>query len=132
MANKRKKVKTKKVTGSKAGHYNLDIKDKLSETKLKQWIVKAVEMLKDNYPASFIRQHIALNKQGVVNDVVITRILTAANAEISNEYFNKQSEVTAVHLKRYSKQIKKLLAVEELDRIKLIQQKKVELVMKIG
>jgi hypothetical protein len=115
MANsgKHKKIKHKKLINSP----NLKNDNvQLSDTKLKKWIVKAVEMLKDNYPATYIRQHIALNKEGVVNTAVIDRIITAANAEIGKEYFTKQSEITALHLKRYNKQIKKLREVKELDQ----------------
>jgi hypothetical protein len=115
---KPKSVKHKKITKAiKLDNPNSRVE--LSETKLKQWIIKAVEMLKDNFPASYIRQYIALNKQGVVSEDVINRIMHCANAEISNEYFNKQSQVISIHSKRYSKQLKKLLAVEELPQDKI-------------
>jgi hypothetical protein len=91
-------------------------KDKLSETKLKQWIVKAIELLKEGCSPAFIKQHIALNKKGAVTVGILDKILSAAHTEISSEYVNKRSEVVALHIQRYNKQIKKLLAVEELDQ----------------
>jgi hypothetical protein len=86
----------------------------LSNTIFKKWIQIALDLMDEGYSTSYIREHIAANKEGSVKQTAIDAVMANANEKIAHNQFLQRQEVTALHLKRYNMMIKELLAVEEL------------------
>lgn len=95
-------------------NYNKNSKP-LEETLKKKWVVEAVELMKQGYSTSYIRQQIAASKKGKVNSVVIDNILATVNELIFTESLTGKEQVKMIHVRRYNRQINRLLATEELD-----------------
>lgn len=107
----------KSVKRPKAQKFNLNFDNgKLSGTKKKQWVLKAVEMLKQNYTNAWVREYIINQKEGSISEVAINDIFSEANLILTTEQYQKSTELTAIHVTRYNATIRRLLAVEELDQ----------------
>jgi hypothetical protein len=95
---------------------NLDInREKLDATLKKQWILKAIELMREGYSTSYIREHIRINKEGSKTDAALTSILQEANAQIISSQFNKAEEIIPIHVSRYNRIAKDLLATQDFD-----------------
>lgn len=94
---------------------NLD-NGKISGTKKKQWILTAIEMMKEGKSGSYIREHIRTFKEGSVSETAINEIFSEANLILTTDQYQKSTELTAIHVSRYNTTINRLLAVEELDQ----------------
>lgn len=110
----KKKPKSTRIKKQK-NTAKLDInKEKLEDTLKKQWIIKAIELMKDHYSSSYTREYIRENKDGSKSDMAIDSIMKEANAEIVSSQFSKAEEIIPIHLKRYNKNIKDALAIKEI------------------
>lgn len=109
-----KKPKTNVKKKKNAANLKVN-KEKLESTLKKQWIIKAIELMKQGYANSFIRDYIRDRKEGSKSDDAINTILAEANAEIVASQFSKAQEVIPLHIARYNRIIEKCLAVQDAD-----------------
>jgi hypothetical protein len=111
MAKKPKSTKIKKQKNTA----NLDVnKDKLEETLKKQWVAKAIELMKDNRSSSFIREYIKGNKEGSKADTAIDTIMKEANALVTSSQFSRAEEIIPIHINRYNQNAKMLIEVKDI------------------
>jgi hypothetical protein len=110
----RKKPKT--ILKTKKNAVNLDVnRQNLANTFKKQWVEKAIALMKEGYSSSYIKQYILENKQGSKTVAAVDTIMAEANSLIVNSQITKSKELIPVHIDRYNKIIKKLFEVEDGD-----------------
>lgn len=83
--------------------------------KMKQgyWVKISIDMMEQGKSADHITDTIAKFKK--VTKKRAQEILSFANAVVRNRVVTASKTVTAIHIERYNRRIKQLLAVEELD-----------------
>lgn len=75
----------------------------------KQWIIKAIELLKEGSSNSYVRELIEREKQGSKSSSAINTILSEANRLITEAQFSKIEEIIPIHTKRYNNEINRLI-----------------------
>jgi hypothetical protein len=112
MAKKKPKTSIKK----KKNAANLEInKEKLESTIQKKWIVKSIELMKEGYSPSYIRDYLRKNKEGSKSESAIGTIVSEANAFVVSSQFSKAQEIFPLHIMRYNQQLARLMKVEDGD-----------------
>jgi hypothetical protein len=110
MARKKPKVKVKE----RKNGANLEInQDKLDTTLKKQWVLKSIELLKQGYSPSYIRDYIRERKQGSKSESALDTIISEANILIVSDQFLKAQEIIPIHIMRYNQIVDRLMQVED-------------------
>jgi len=93
----------------------------MKNTPVEQYVLKAVEWLKEGMSHSAIKEMILLDKKkGPVTPEAATSILNEAIARMKVEYAKDRQHIVALHTQRYDRAIKKLLNinVDSFDKMK--------------
>ena len=86
-----------------------------SNTRQRKWITKSIEWMKEGWSVKMIKDAIYAQKEGGMARSTIEKIVFEANRIIIQDFSQDRASVTSLHIKRYNKQIKKLLATRDDD-----------------